>query len=103
MEHVLGQDFATNTRQLEAIAWKAMSEASGDEIRAPHERGREASFAPPAPVAPRALEPSEQDVRLALAEAGGRPGKAASILGLSSRFTMYRLMKKFGIDTKSSE
>jgi two-component system nitrogen regulation response regulator GlnG/two-component system response regulator HydG len=42
-------------------------------------------------------EPSADDIRAALDSVGGSVGKAARILGLTSRFALYRLMKKHAV------
>jgi hypothetical protein len=99
IEHALRHDWSANTRQLEAVLWKAMSESPGEEILPPTEWRSESASAPPAgplPPAPPA-EPSADDIRAALVAVGGSVGKAARVLGLPSRFALYRLMKKQGI------
>ena len=61
--------------------------------RAPaHERRADAAAA----AAP---EPSAEEIREALRAQHGRVTHAARALGLSSRYALYRLMKKHGIDS----
>jgi two-component system nitrogen regulation response regulator GlnG/two-component system response regulator HydG len=107
IDYAVRQPWPTNTRQLEAVIWKAMSDAPGNEICPPPEwRNGPASALPGAadgaPSRP-AAEPSVDDIRAALAAVGGSVGKAARVLGLPSRFALYRLMKKQGIGDKASE
>jgi two-component system nitrogen regulation response regulator GlnG/two-component system response regulator HydG len=104
----LRQDLKTNTRQLEALLWKAMSESPQSEVVPPSEWRRESASSPPGAAMPGSSppssgEPSADEIRDALAAVGGSKGKAASILGLANRFALYRLMKKHGIDDKDSE
>jgi len=102
IDFALRQEFPANTRQLEAALWKAMSEAPDRDVLAPSEWRSEATAGrpgAPAAVAPRPpAEPTADEIRAALASVGGSVGKAARNLGLSSRFALYRLMKKHGIE-----
>ena len=45
-----------------------------------------------------APEPSEAEVRASLAEHGGNVVRTAKALGLSSRYVLYRLMRRYGIE-----
>jgi two-component system nitrogen regulation response regulator GlnG/two-component system response regulator HydG len=104
----LRQDLKNNTRQLEALLWKAMSQSTQSYVEPPNEWRRETSSAPPgaavsASSRPSSSEPSADQIRDALGAVGGSIGKAASILGLSNRFALYRLMKKHGISDKNPE
>ena len=51
-----------------------------------------------APPRTRNQEPSEDDIREALAHADGNVARAAAALGLSSRYALYRVMAKLGIE-----
>jgi DNA-binding NtrC family response regulator len=96
VEYILRQAFTTNARELEAALWKAMSEAAGGDLGAPTGSASEAGSAPerPAKVGSRAaVDPSIEQIRAALGDAGGSVEKAARALGLS-RFALYRLVKK---------
>jgi DNA-binding NtrC family response regulator len=104
IEHVLRQEFETNTRQLETTLWKAISEAPGNDIIAPRE-ALSASAAPPTPQqvrTDRSTEPSADEIQAALVVAGGSVSKAARSLRVSSRYALYRLMKKHGIGDEGS-
>ncbi len=107
VDYVLHQELPNNVRELDAILWKAISEAPENELLAPAEwqPERAGSSPPSAPpvVSPAASEPSADDIRTALASVGHSVGKAARVLGLPNRFALYRLMKRRGIGDKSSE
>jgi two-component system, NtrC family, response regulator HydG len=99
VEYILRQEFTTNARELEAVLWRAMSEATGADLAPPTGLAGESGSAPerPTKVASRtAVEPSIERIRAALADAGGSVEKAARALGLS-RFALYRLVKKHGL------
>jgi two-component system nitrogen regulation response regulator GlnG/two-component system response regulator HydG len=103
VDRLVRHEYETNTREIEAVLWKAMSEATADELGVPSEwvRPGAAGSVPPAPE--RSDAPSVEDIRAALAAAGGRVGEAARRLGLTSRFALYRLMKKHGLGDASSD
>jgi two-component system nitrogen regulation response regulator GlnG/two-component system response regulator HydG len=46
-------------------------------------------------------DPGADAIRAALAKHEGRVAEAARTLGLSSRYALYRLMKKYGIDAET--
>lgn len=102
------------------MLWRAMSESHGDTIEAPSETRAavaaelssvssvssspsvadvSASASPPAESRP---EPQLHEIRAALQRHDGRVAEAARTLGLSSRYALYRLMKKHGIESDSS-
>ena len=127
MAALLRRDFTTNLRELDALLWRAMAESHDDVIEAPPElRGypsgehrlgvtvqrprtsrrryrrsstrccaRQPGQTPP-PLRP---EPGADEIREALRAQHGRVTHAARALGLSSRYALYRLMKKHGIDS----
>ncbi len=123
---LLRRDFTTNLRELDALLWRAMGESHDDVIEAPPElRGHgsgehrlgvtvqrpsdEPPSVPPVntPSAPRVSpgqtpppqrpEPGADEIREALRSQHGRVTHAARALGLSSRYALYRLMKKHGM------
>jgi two-component system nitrogen regulation response regulator GlnG/two-component system response regulator HydG len=105
IEYILSQELPTNTRQLETMLWKAMSEATGAEIAAPSEWPNEgAAGSSPRRItsSPPSAELSGDEVRAALDAAGGSVEKAARALGLPNRFALYRLMKKLGMREQAS-
>jgi transcriptional regulator of acetoin/glycerol metabolism len=85
--HLLGHGYATNVRELHALLWQAMGQSEGDTI----------AWQQPSPAAPSAPEPTEEQVRASLSANAGNVAKAARTLGLSSRYVLYRLMKRYGI------
>ena len=105
---LLQRHYAANIRELDAILWRAMSESHGDVIEAPAELRPSLSEQPSAlsepmetpsspPVESRP-EPGRDEIRAALVRHDGRVAEAARTLGLSSRYALYRLMKKHGIE-----
>ena len=123
VRHLLQREYTTNIRELDAVLFKAMSESYGDTLELPAEaRGpsgsvdaytsqvqsrpppSRASTRPPpsndpGPSTPRPErpEPTADEIRAALAASAGSVPKASEALGLSSRYVLYRLMKKHGI------
>jgi DNA-binding NtrC family response regulator len=100
MEHMLQRDWPTNTRGLDGLLWQAMSESEGDAVGLPADLRVKATTASEsgAPSAKEpAAEPTAEAIAAELERAGGNVTKAARALGVSSRFALYRLMKKHGI------
>ena len=110
VQHLLQRQYSANIRELDAALWRAMSDSHGDVIEAPAElrtvaSGKHPSAAPSAspselpasPVESRP-EPGAEEIRSALLRHEGRVAEAARTLGLTSRYALYRLMKKHGID-----
>lgn len=108
---LLQRRYDTNIRELDAMLWRAMAESHGDVVEVPSELRAVASSssststeqpAEPAEVVPAPVdskpEPQPQEIRAALQRHDGRVAEAARTLGLSSRYALYRLMKKHGID-----
>ncbi len=100
------RSFPGNTRELESILWTAMAASRGDVIEW-HAAAAERQAAPPPaanarekPNASRHPEPSEEEIRAALGEANGNVSRAATALGMSSRYALYRLMARMGIQGK---
>jgi DNA-binding NtrC family response regulator len=102
---LLQRTFATNVRELDALLWNAMGDSRSDTIALTAEAaasppaverdGREAG-APRAPL----REPTADEIRACVKRENGNVKKAAAALGLPSRYALYRLMKKHGIDAK---
>jgi two-component system, NtrC family, response regulator HydG len=104
VEALLRHDFEMNARTLEALLWKVIASSPGDTLMfTPSVFAREAA---PAPVPEnqangprfRNPEPGEPEIREALRNAGGNVSLAAKALGLSSRYALYRLLVKLGIE-----
>ena len=116
VHHLLQRSYTANIRELDAMLWRSMSESQGDVVEAPSElraMAAQSSWSelsditsrpgdsPPLdskPVAVERPEPGPDEIRTALERHDGRVAEAARTLGLSSRYALYRLMKKHGID-----
>ncbi len=127
VEHLLHRRLDTHVRELEAVLWRAMSASQGDTIRFVHDSiqasAREAvqsalgtgpqritptapepvsdSFADREPAASYAV-PWGERIRGALAEHGGNVSRAARALELPSRYALYRLLRKHGIEVDAA-
>ena len=95
VEGALRRRHPTNVRGLEAMLWQAMRESPGDVVECPQGFGPDeaSDTRPPEPTGPTADE-----VRASVREADGNLSEAARALGLPSRYALYRLIKKHGID-----
>jgi two-component system nitrogen regulation response regulator GlnG/two-component system response regulator HydG len=100
VDELLRRPFKTNARELEAALWEAMARSEGDTIAwAPQRAAGEAEVRRPPASSRRRRNPgpAADAIRAALARAEGNVGQAAEAMGLSSRYALYRLMKKYGI------
>ena len=117
VDYLLRRPYTTNIREIDALLWRAMSESFEDTVELPlalADSGRE-SNPPSQPTSreevmqlaeklaeklagPPKPEPTADAIRAALAENAGSVAAAARALGLSSRYALYRLMKKHGIE-----
>jgi len=96
--HVLRRRFPANVRDLDALLWRSLAESCGDTLELPASlRAPTAPALAPAPAPREQPDPNEEQIRAALASSGNSVPKAATALGLSSRYALYRLMKKHGI------
>ncbi len=92
---LLRHQYKAHVRELDALLWRAMAESAKDVAEVPSEMRLSGSYEP--------LEPSADQVRAILGEEKGNITRAARALGLSSRFALYRLMKKYGIELVPGE
>ncbi|MGA2450421.1 MAG: sigma 54-interacting transcriptional regulator [Polyangiaceae bacterium] len=100
VEHALCQTWPSNVRGLEALLWSCVAESPGDTIELASALRSSIPSTPSPPVETRpAAEPTAEDVRQALQREDGSVTRAARALGLSSRYALYRLMKKHGLET----
>jgi DNA-binding NtrC family response regulator len=103
VEHTLRHDWPTNTRGLDGLLWQAMPESEADAVELPAELRSKATpvsepgAEQPSPKEP-AVEPTAEDITKQLKLAEGNVSEAARALGISTRFALYRLMKKHGIE-----
>jgi two-component system nitrogen regulation response regulator GlnG/two-component system response regulator HydG len=109
IDELLRRDYSGNTRELESVLWEAMGSSDGDIIVAREAAGSAPRAADPVPTRsqtssrPRNPDPSEEEIRQALARENGNVSRAATALGLSSRYALYRLMAKLGIASETAD
>ena len=96
---LLGRTFVANVRELDAVLWRAISASTGEEVGALAAEDTVAAADAPPKGEPEG-EATPERIRAALAEQGGSMTRAASALGLPSRFALYRLMKKLAMDVR---
>ncbi len=95
MVQLLSRSYAANVRELDALLLRAISVSRGDVVDAlaPADLQEAERETPEA-----SNELSAERISAALAAQGGSMTRAADALGLPSRFVLYRLMKKLGMD-----
>ena len=109
VDAIVTRDYSTHVRELRGLLWRAMADSPDDMVmpprpeRPPSTRRRAAvadSAAAPAATSAAAPPPelTADHVREALRRHGGNATAAARELGLSSRFVLYRRMKKLNMD-----
>ncbi len=120
VEHLVQRSYTTHIRELDGLLWHAMAKSRGSRVelpddmpeaaiaqgqaqaRGPAERPAAATAEGRAPV--RVLrrrpgeEPTAEEIQAAVKESGGNLVQAAKALGLASRYALYRLLRKHGID-----
>jgi len=106
--HLLQRSYTANVRELDALLWRSMAVSAGDHLELPPDclevrESRPPDAPPSAPPdatlpTPARAEATPEAIRSALARHEGRVADAARELGLSSRYALYRLVKKHGID-----
>ncbi len=89
IDHLVRRQYETHVRELDSLLWRAMAESRKDTVVLPAEL-RTLSTAPP--------EPTAEELRSTLEREKGNVRRAAQALGLPSRYALYRLMKKRGIE-----
>jgi DNA-binding NtrC family response regulator len=95
-------EYSTHVRELEAALWESLSESRGNALTSPPESAAPARpTAAPPPADPREID-KETLIRV-LNENGWVRDRAWRALGLSSRFALRRLMKKYEIDAAGGE
>lgn len=113
VDHLVQRPYTTHVRELSGALWRAMAGSPGAVIELPPEMAREAAAVPDGKESPSAAprrapgdEPSAEEIRETVTGSGGNLVQAAKALGLPSRYALYRLLKKHGIDAdelRSSE
>ncbi|MFT3776015.1 MAG: sigma 54-interacting transcriptional regulator [Minicystis sp.] len=114
VEHLLHRSYPTHVRELEGLLWRALAESRGDRVDLPESMRAEALEGAGAEAAPRAAgveraeqqppagseDPARDDLLAAVARHDNNLVKAAQALGLPSRYALYRLLRKHGIDVR---
>jgi DNA-binding NtrC family response regulator len=101
IEALLRWRWTTHVRELKTHLWASIRSSTGHFLTTPPEMA--ATREEPGARAADANEPSARAVREALARHAGNQSKAYAELGLPSRFALYRLMRKHGIDAREPE
>jgi DNA-binding NtrC family response regulator len=102
LERLARHQYTLHVRELDALLWRAMAGSTGEVVTLAEEVV--AQLADPAPRDAASLErlpagePGPDDIRASLERNGGNLVRAARALGLPSRFALYRLVKKHGLD-----
>jgi len=99
-EALLTRPWRTHARELDGLLWQAMSRSRGDTVRALEAAGLERAkpLPPPGSADPASLTP--EAIQAALDRHGGRQEAAWRELGLSSRYALRRLVKKYGLSVR---
>lgn len=110
IENLINYSYSTNVRELDALLWRSMSSSSGNALEWPSDLpvpnvqviGSIPSELQHVPEIeePTGLtrDPTEGEIRSSLAEHNGNIVRVAKALGLSSRYVLYRFMRKYGIN-----
>jgi DNA-binding NtrC family response regulator len=119
VDHLLHRPYTTHIRELEGCLWRAMAGSRGSQVGLseemaleprqttppPRDSSVEAAPAlptqPPAPGEPVSEDPEAARLRACIAEHDGNLVKVARALGLPSRYALYRLLRKHGIDVRA--
>jgi two-component system nitrogen regulation response regulator GlnG/two-component system response regulator HydG len=102
MRFLVTHRYTTHVRELDAFLWRAIASGSGrldlnEAVRGFGER-RSPSEAPPQTQDPPREPPTKQEVLVSLERHGGVKERAWRDLGLSSRYALKRLIRKYGIE-----
>lgn len=104
IDALLRRALPTNVRELDALLWSAMSDCHSDTLGLTPALASPAN-APDVEPSPRQAvpEPTAEEIRAMVKSEKGNVRRAAAALGLPSRYALYRLMKKHGIDAKGED
>ncbi len=112
VEYLLRAPLAANARDIDGLLWRAMAESTGEVLELPASLRRESipsqrtsktSEEHPEPPSEDKADPSAEEIREAMRAAENSVTKAARALGLSSRFALYRLFTKYGIERDDAD
>src|SRR5690606_32542230 len=96
IEALLRHQLTHHVREIDTLLWQAIGGSKGKYI-AFTDSVKSAIVVAPAASVP-AEDLSEEVVRACLERHGGKVARAYQELGLKSRYALYRLMKKYGIE-----
>lgn len=110
VEQAMKRVYSTHIRELDAFLWQAMGSSSGEYIEWKDSdkgdsstKAEELSSPMPSPhEVHEAPEPTAELIRSTLGAHQGNIARTARALGLSSRYVLYRLMRKYGIEVDES-
>jgi two-component system nitrogen regulation response regulator GlnG/two-component system response regulator HydG len=98
MESLVCHDFRHEVRELERLLWLAVSSSRSHFLApTPEVLAELQRKAPEAPGAPAPAELDRDTLERALEASAGNVTEAAKSLGISSRFALYRLMRRHGV------
>jgi DNA-binding NtrC family response regulator len=109
IENLMNYSYSTNVRELDALLWRAMGSSPGNTLEWPNDlpvpEARPLGAIPtelqhvPEVEEPMDLnrDPTEDEIRASLAEHNGNMTRVTKALGLSSRYVLYRFIRKYGI------
>jgi two-component system, NtrC family, response regulator HydG len=108
IEALLRQKYRYNVRELDGLLWQAVAASNGNYVALPRAMRSECSPAPrpqaaSGPVTTRPVELDPHTIMQCLNRHGGHVARAAEDLGVASRYALYRLMKKHGIQVERAK
>ncbi|GMV39687.1 MAG: hypothetical protein AMXMBFR64_14030 [Myxococcales bacterium] len=96
MDALLRHSYTTHVRELSSLLWAALTSSTG-RVGVTGEVRERLLLRPSSARTPGGVEPSRDELIAALEAHGGNISRAWSSLGLSSRFALYRLLRKHGL------
>ena len=99
---LMAHTWSTHVRELEQVLWAALASSRGNYLDLTEETRARLNSEEPSPSTA-AQQPDVAMVREALDAAKGNVTAAARNLGLSSRYALYRLMRKYGLESSKTE
>jgi transcriptional regulator of acetoin/glycerol metabolism len=100
IDALLRRRYSTNVRELNALLLVAMGKSPSDVVAftpAANAAWQEKRPAP-SPLPPPPRMPTAEEIRACVHREDGNVRRAAHALGLPSRYVLYRLMRKHGIE-----
>ncbi len=103
VEYAMKKVYSTHIRELDAFLWRVMGSSPGEclewkEVDAVDSNPKLEEVSAPAPSSNENPEPTAESIRSILVACQGNIARTARALGLSSRYVLYRLMRKHGIE-----